>query len=129
MERQFQHAKNHFSKVIESARTHGPQFVTFSGERAAVVLSARDYDALTAAWPNIVDHLLSGPPWDRELAEAIERRAKTQNRDAVFLTDIVDTDVVSEARRGSLEAAWLRSANWAVGIPCQNPPRIAMLRQ
>ena len=62
----------------------GPQIVTLRGERAAVVLSARDYDALTAGRPNVVDHLLSGPAWDDELAEAIERRAKTPSRDAAF---------------------------------------------
>jgi prevent-host-death family protein len=84
MEWQLQDAKNHFSKVIQSARTQGPQIVTLRGERAAVVLSARDYDALTAARPNVVDHLLSGPPWDDELTEAIERRAKTPSRDAAF---------------------------------------------
>ena len=34
-----------------------------------MVLSARDYDALTAGRPNIVDALLSGPAWDDELAK------------------------------------------------------------
>jgi hypothetical protein len=58
---------------------------TLRGERAAVVLSARDYDALTAGRPNVVDHLLSSPPWDNdERAGAIERRAKTPSRDAAF---------------------------------------------
>lgn len=84
MEWQLQDAKNHFSKVVQNARTQGPQIVTLRGERAAVVLSASDYDALTAGRPNVVDHLLSGPAWDEELAEAIERRAKTPSRDAAF---------------------------------------------
>ncbi len=84
MEWQLQDAKNHFSKVVQNARTQGPQIVTLRGERAAVVLSASDYDALTAARPNVVDHLLSGPPWDAELAESIERRTKTPSRDAAF---------------------------------------------
>ncbi len=84
MKWQLQDAKNHFSKVVQNARTQGPQIVTLRGERAAVVLSARDYDALTAGRPNIVDALLSGPAWDDELAEAIERRAKTPSRDAAF---------------------------------------------
>jgi prevent-host-death family protein len=84
MEWQLQDAKNQFSKVVQSARTQGPQIVTLRGERAAVVLSASDYDALTAARPNIVDCLLSGPPWDNELAEVIERRAKTPSRDTAF---------------------------------------------
>ena len=84
MEWQLQDAKNHSSKVVQNARTRGPQIVTLRGERAAVVLSARDYDTLTAGRPNIVDALLSGPGWDDELAEAIVRRAKTPRRDAAF---------------------------------------------
>ena len=84
MEWQLQDAKNQFSKLVQTARTQGPQIVTLRGERAAVVLSANDYDALTAARPNLVDCLLSGPPWDDELTEAVERRAKTPSRDAAF---------------------------------------------
>ncbi|MFY9968792.1 MAG: type II toxin-antitoxin system Phd/YefM family antitoxin [Roseiarcus sp.] len=84
MEWQLQDAKNHFSKVVQSARTQGPQIVTLRGERAAVVLSARDYDALTASRSNVVDHILSGPLWDEELAEAVDRRAKTPSRNAAF---------------------------------------------
>ena len=84
MEWQLQDAKNHFSKVVQSARTQGPQIVTLRGGRAAVVLSAQDYDALTASRPNVVDHLLSGPAWDDDLAEAVARRAKTPSRDAAF---------------------------------------------
>jgi prevent-host-death family protein len=84
MEWQLQDAKNHFSKVVQRARTEGPQIVTLRGERAAVVLSARDYDALTAGRPSLVDHLLSGPQWDDDLAAAVDRRAKTPSRDAAF---------------------------------------------
>lgn len=84
MEWQLQDAKNQFSKLVQTARTQGPQIVTLRGERAAVVLSAQDYDALTAARPSLVDCLLSGPPWDDEFTEAVERRAKTPSRDAAF---------------------------------------------
>ena len=84
MEWQLQDAKNQFSKVVQRARTEGPQIVTLRGQRAAVVLSAQDYDALTANRPNIVEHLLSGPEWDDELARAIASRAKTPSRDAGF---------------------------------------------
>lgn len=84
MEWQLQDAKNQFSKLVQTARTQGPQIVTLRGERAAVVLSANDYDALTAARPNLVDCLLSGPAWDDELVEAVDRRAKTPSRDAAF---------------------------------------------
>ncbi len=48
------------------------------------MLSARDYDALTASRSNVVDHILSGPLWDEELAEAVDRRAKTPSRNAAF---------------------------------------------
>jgi prevent-host-death family protein len=79
-----QDAKNHFSKVVQRARSEGPQVVTLRGERAAVVLSASDYDALRAGRPTLVDDLLSGPAWDDEFAEAVTRRAKTPSRDATF---------------------------------------------
>ncbi|MFZ0208815.1 MAG: type II toxin-antitoxin system Phd/YefM family antitoxin [Roseiarcus sp.] len=84
MEWQLQDAKNQFSKVVQRARTEGPQIVTLRGQRAAIVLSAQDYDALTANRPNIVEHLLSGPEWDDELARTIASRAKTPSRDVGF---------------------------------------------
>ena len=76
MEWQLQDAKNQFSKVVQRARTEGPQIVTLRGQRAAFVLSAQDYDALTANRPNIVEHLLSGPEWDDELARTMPRAPK-----------------------------------------------------
>lgn len=75
-----QDAKNHFSKLVQKAREDGPQTVTLRGKRAAVVLSADDYDALCAGRPSLVDDLLAGPSWDDELAEAVSRRAKTPSR-------------------------------------------------
>jgi prevent-host-death family protein len=81
---QLQDAKNHFSKVVQSARTDGPQIVTLRGERAAVVLSAQDYDALRAGRPTLVDTLLSGPAWDDSTIEAIGTRAKAPSRDVSF---------------------------------------------
>ena len=41
-----QDAKNRFSEVVKRARAEGPQTVTLRGARAAVVLSAEDYDRL-----------------------------------------------------------------------------------
>ncbi len=84
MEWQLQDAKNQFSRVVQKAQQEGPQIVTLRGERAAVVLSARDYDTLRANRPTLVDDLLAGPPWDDELAEAISKRAKLPNRDTTF---------------------------------------------
>ncbi len=84
MEWSLQDAKNHFSKVVQKARAEGPQTVTLRGERAAVVLSATDYDALRAGRRTLVDDLLAGPAWDDKLAEEIARRAKMPSRDAAF---------------------------------------------
>lgn len=79
-----QDAKNRFSELVQRARRDGPQTVTLRGERAAVVLSADHYDALVAKRPTLVDHLLSGPGWDDELAGAIDARAKSPSRDQAF---------------------------------------------
>jgi prevent-host-death family protein len=84
MDWQLQDAKNQFSKLVQSARTQGPQVVTVRGERAAVVLSAQDYDALRANRPTLVDHLLSGPVWDQELVDAVSHREKAPGRDIAF---------------------------------------------
>jgi prevent-host-death family protein len=59
-----QDAKNRFSEVVQRARREGPQTVTLRGERAAVVLSAADYDDAIAA--------------------AINDRAKSPSRDAAL---------------------------------------------
>ena len=77
---QLQDAKNRLSEVVKRARREGPQTVTVRGERAAVVLSPEDYDALTANRPTLVDHLLAGPLWDDDLARVVEARAKTPSR-------------------------------------------------
>ncbi|MBB4239101.1 type II toxin-antitoxin system Phd/YefM family antitoxin [Rhizobium esperanzae] len=84
MEWQLQDAKNQFSKVVQKARDEGPQMVTLRGEPAAVVLSFRDYDALRAGRPTLVDDLLGGPAWDDEVADAVEARAKTPSRGVTF---------------------------------------------
>lgn len=81
MDWHLQDAKNQFSKVVQKARLEGPQVVTLRGERAAVVLSAADYDALTGNQPNIVEDLLTGPGWDDEFAEAVTRREKMPSRE------------------------------------------------
>ncbi len=79
-----QDAKNHFSKVVRQARSDGPQIVTVRGERAAVILSAADYDALSAGRRTLVDDLLSGPGWDADMAETVEARAETPSRSSEF---------------------------------------------
>ncbi|HEY3622635.1 MAG TPA: type II toxin-antitoxin system Phd/YefM family antitoxin [Roseiarcus sp.] len=79
-----QDAKNRFSEVVQRARREGPQTVTLRGERAAVVLSAADYDALVRDRPSLVDHLLSGPDWDDALVNAVDARAKSPSRDSAI---------------------------------------------
>jgi prevent-host-death family protein len=75
-----QDAKNNFSKVVQKARTEGPQTVTLRGKPAAVVLSAEEYETLAARKPSFIEHLLSGPAWDDELVEEVNRRSKTPSR-------------------------------------------------
>ena len=81
MNRQLQQAKTHFSEVVKRARESGPRTVTVRGRRAVVALSVDDCDALTVDRPSWVEHLLSGPAWDGELAETVNARAKAPSRD------------------------------------------------
>ncbi len=84
MDWQLQEAKSRFSQLVQQARTQGPQTVTVRGERAVVVLSAADYDALRGDRPTIVDHILCGPPWSEEFSADVTARAKTPSRDVEF---------------------------------------------
>ena len=84
MKWQLQDAKNQFSKVVQKARHEGPQEITVRGARTAVVLSIRDYDALRAGRPSLIDDLLGGPAWEDELADAVESRGKTPSRGVAF---------------------------------------------
>ena len=79
-----QDAKNRFSEVVQRARREGPQTVTLRRKRAAVILSAADYDSLTQNRPTLVDHLLSGPDWDDAFVEAVNARAKSPSRDVAL---------------------------------------------
>ena len=79
-----QDAKNNFSKVVQRARREGPQTVTLRGQRAAVVISAEEYDRLVASKPSFVEHLLSGPAWDDDFVQEINRRSKKPSRPLSF---------------------------------------------
>lgn len=83
MEWPLQDAKNQFSRVVQKARVEGPQIVTLRGVRAAVVLSAADYDSLRAGRPSLIDDLLEGPIWDNELTDAVSQRSATPSRDVM----------------------------------------------
>ena len=76
-----QDAKNRFSEVVKRAASEGPQTVTLRGRRAAVVLSAEDFDRLAAGEETIVDALLGGPDWDEEFANDVAARDTTLLRD------------------------------------------------
>ncbi|RBP16496.1 prevent-host-death family protein [Roseiarcus fermentans] len=76
-----QDAKNRFSELVQRAGREGPQTVTVRGKRAAVVMSADDYDTLVSQRPSLVDHLLSGTPWDDEFAATVDSRSKAPSRE------------------------------------------------
>ncbi|MCV0394230.1 MAG: type II toxin-antitoxin system Phd/YefM family antitoxin [Rhizobiaceae bacterium] len=79
-----QDAKNNFSKVVDKAIHEGPQTVTRRGKRAAVVISAEEYERLTAGKkPTLVDHILSGPEWPEDMDEEVRRRTKEPSRPPV----------------------------------------------
>ncbi|CAH2401325.1 Antitoxin (modular protein) [Mesorhizobium escarrei] len=67
--------------VVQRARSEGPQTVTLRGERAAVVLSAEDYDRLSGKKKSLAEYLLTGPVWDDDFAEEVNRRSDTMIRD------------------------------------------------
>jgi prevent-host-death family protein len=75
-----QDAKNNFSKLVREAIKNGPQTVTLRGERAAVVLSAEDYDRLQAKKPTLAEYILSGPRLDDDIVDEINRRNKKPSR-------------------------------------------------
>ena len=58
-------AKNRFSELVRTALAHGPQRVTRNGRDAVVVLSAEEYERLTAP-ADLVEFLRHSP-----LAEAL----------------------------------------------------------
>jgi prevent-host-death family protein len=79
-----QDAKNHLSKVVQRARDEGPQTITLRGKPAAVVLSTEAYESLLAKKPSLGEFLLSGPEWDDEFVEEVNRRNKSPVRDIDF---------------------------------------------
>ncbi len=80
-----QDAKNNFSKLVQQAIKEGPQTVTLRGERAAVVLSAKEYDRLTGGKPSLAQYILNGPVLDDEIVDEINRRDKRPSREALEL--------------------------------------------
>ena len=58
---QVQEAKACFSELMRDAAKDGPQTITIRGRRAAVVLSADDYDRLKRPKPSLVEFLRASP--------------------------------------------------------------------
>ena len=58
---QVQEAKARFSELMRDAARDGPQTITIRGRRAAVVLSADDYDRLKRPKPSLVEFLRASP--------------------------------------------------------------------
>ncbi len=85
---QLQDAKNRFSEVVKRAKEDGPQTVTVHGQRAAVVVSALEFDALVKPRMSFVDFLLSNPSgasaWSNDVVEVINDRSKDTGRDVTF---------------------------------------------
>jgi prevent-host-death family protein len=82
---QLQDAKNRFSEVVKRARDEGPQTVTVHGQRAAVVVSAQQFDAMVTPPPSFVDFLLDGAEsWPDDIVDVINDRSKDTGRDLAF---------------------------------------------
>ena len=85
---QLQDAKNRFSEVVKRARADGPQTVTVHGQRAVVVVSALEFDALIKPRMSFVDFLLSETPgqekWPDDVVDAINDRSADTGRDIAF---------------------------------------------
>ncbi len=58
---QLQEAKARFSALVREAAEDGPQTVTVRGRRAAVLLSAEDYDRLKRPKPSLAELLRTSP--------------------------------------------------------------------
>ena len=64
---QLQEAKQQFSRLVERARTEGPQLVTRNGADVAVVLGMDEYRRLSGHGGDFKKFLLEGPPYFDDL--------------------------------------------------------------
>jgi antitoxin Phd len=78
---QLQDAKNRFSEVVKKALTDGPQIVTRRGVETVVVLSIKDYRAITKPKTSLVQFFRNSPLVDADLD--LERN-KDATREAQF---------------------------------------------
>ncbi|HEV7943440.1 MAG TPA: type II toxin-antitoxin system Phd/YefM family antitoxin [Solirubrobacteraceae bacterium] len=70
---QLQAAKQHFSELVERARSDGPQVVTKHGREAVVVVSAEEYRRLRGDGPSFLQFIRQAPDFDQlDIARARE---------------------------------------------------------
>ena len=73
------------SSGSKRARDEGPQTVTVHGQRAAVVVSAPQFDALIKPRMSFVDFLLADQDgWSDDVVDAINDRSTDTGRDIAF---------------------------------------------
>ncbi|WP_217574035.1 type II toxin-antitoxin system prevent-host-death family antitoxin [Mesorhizobium sp. GbtcB19] len=81
MDWDIQKAGKNLPKLVRQAREAGPQTITEHGRPVVVVVAAEAYERLVGAKPSLAEYLLSGPEWDDEFAEEVNRRPETMIRD------------------------------------------------
>ena len=67
---QLQDAKQQFSRVVERARTEGPQLVTRNGKEVAIVLDVEEYRRLSSHGGDFKRFLLEGPRFEFDVERA-----------------------------------------------------------
>jgi prevent-host-death family protein len=72
------------SEVVKRATGEGPQTLTVHGKPTAVILSVKDYDALTRKKPSFTEFLLSGAQWPDDVLNTIDDRPRDAPRDNEF---------------------------------------------
>lgn len=79
---QLQDAKARLSELVKNLETDGPQEITVHGRPAAVLLSARDYQRLTASKESLADFIRRSPLYGLEDIDL--ERDKSPTRDFEF---------------------------------------------
>jgi antitoxin Phd len=74
---QLQQAKQQFSRLVEMARTEGPQIVTRNGKEVAVVLGVGDYRTLRSDGGSFKRFLATAPDFDVLEVERSTEPART----------------------------------------------------
>jgi prevent-host-death family protein len=81
---QLQDAKARFSELVKRANTEGPQHVSVRGQPSVVVVSATMYESMIEPRKSLVDHILDGPLWQDDVADAINARQGDSGREFSF---------------------------------------------